>query len=69
MRKFFASYENFFAGLLKYNFEFVKVVKMVRDFDEVIMWVIFGFLFVDVYYEYFGSKNKIGDVRVSLMTV
>ena len=69
MRKLFAPHENLFAGLPKYNPELVKAAKTVRDFDEAITRVTFGFPSVDAYYEYSGSKNKIGDVRVPLMTV
>ena len=69
MRKLFAPHENLFAGLPKYKPELVKRAKTVRDFDEAITRVTFGFPSVDAYYEYSGSKNKIGDVRVPLLAV
>lgn len=69
MRKLFAPHENLFAGLPKYKPELVKRAKTVRDFDEAITRVTFGFPSVDAYYEYSGSKNKIGDVRIPLLAV
>jgi len=69
MRKLFAPHENLFAGLPKYNPELVRNAKTVRDFDEAVTAVTFGFPTVDAYYEYSGSKNKIQDVAIPLMTV
>jgi len=69
MRKLFAPHENLFAGLPKYKPELVKSAKTVRDFDEAITRVTFGFPSVDAYYEYSGSKNKIHNVAIPLMTV
>lgn len=69
MRKLFAPHENLFAGLPKYKPELVRAAKTVRDFDEAITRVTFGFPSVDAYYEYSGSKNKVGDVAIPLMTV
>ena len=69
MRKLFAPHENLFAGLPNYKPELVKAAKTVRDFDEAITRVTFGFPSVDAYYEYSGSKNRIADVRVPLMAV
>lgn len=69
MRKLFAPHENLFAGLPKYNPELVRKAKTVRDFDEAVTAVTFGFPSVDAYYEYSGSKNKIQDVAIPLMAV
>ena len=69
MRKLFAPHENLFGGLPKYNPKLVRNAKTVRDFDEAVTAVTFGFPSVDAYYEYSGSKNKIQDVAIPLIAV
>jgi predicted alpha/beta-fold hydrolase len=41
----------------------------VRDFDEAVTRVTFGFPSVDAYYDASSSRLKIGDVRVPLLVV
>ena len=69
MRKLFEPHKHLFQGLREYEPALVRKARTVRDFDEAITRVTFGFSSVDAYYEASGSKRKIADVRVPLLCV
>jgi len=69
MRALFAPHEHLFQGLPNYDNELVGNAKTVRDFDEAVTRVTFGFPSVDAYYDASSSRLKIGDVRVPLLVV
>ena len=69
MRKLFDPHKHLFQGLREYEPALVRKARTVRDFDEAITRVTFGFSSVDAYYEASGSKRKIADVRVPLLCV
>ena len=69
MRKLFEPHKHLFQGLREYEPALVRKARTVRDFDEAITRVTFGFSSVDAYYEASGSRRKIADVRVPLLCV
>ena len=69
MRKLFAPHAHLFAGLPKYDCALADAAKTVRDFDDAVTRVTFGFPSVDAYYEASSSRHKIPDVRVPLLVV
>ena len=69
MRKLFEPHKHLFQGLREYEPALVRKARTVRDFDEAITRVTFGFSSVDAYYEASGSKRKIADVRVPLLCI
>ena len=69
MRKLFAPHAHLFAGLPNYDRTLVESAKTVRDFDEAVTRVTFGFPSVDAYYDASSSRRLIGDVKVPLLVV
>lgn len=69
MRTLFEPHKHLFQGLREYEPALVRKARTVRDFDEAITRVTFGFESVDAYYNASGSKHKIADVRVPLLCV
>jgi predicted alpha/beta-fold hydrolase len=69
MRKLFAPHAHLFAGLPGYDRALVENSRTVRDFDEAVTRVTFGFPSVDAYYDASSSRRLIGDVRVPLLVI
>jgi predicted alpha/beta-fold hydrolase len=69
MRKLFAPHAHLFAGLPGYDRKLVESAMTVRDFDEAVTRVTFGFPSVDAYYDASSSRRLIGDVKVPLLVV
>ena len=69
MRKLFAPHAHLFAGLPNYDRTLVESAKTVRDFDEAVTRVTFGFPSVDAYYDASSSRRLIGNVKVPLLVV
>ena len=69
MRKLFAPHAHLFAGLPGYDRALVENARTVRDFDEAVTRVTFGFPSVDAYYDASSSRRLIGDVRVPLLVI
>ena len=69
MRKLFAPHAHLFAGLPGYDRKLVASAMTVRDFDEAVTRVTFGFPSVDAYYDASSSRRLIGDVKVPLLVV
>ena len=69
MRKLFAPHAHLFAGLPNYDRTRVESAKTVRDFDEAVTRVTFGFPSVDAYYDASSSRRLIGNVKVPLLVV
>ena len=69
MRKLFAPHAHLFAGLPGYDRALVERAKTVRDFDEAVTRVTFGFPSVDAYYDASSSAGMIERVRVPLLVV
>ena len=69
MRKLFAPHAHLFAGLPGYDRNLVENARTVRDFDEAVTRVTFGFPSVDAYYDASSSRRLIGDVRVPLLVI
>ena len=69
MRKLFAPHAHLFAGLPGYDKKLVASAMTVRDFDEAVTRVTFGFPSVDAYYDASSSRRLIGDVKVPLLVV
>jgi len=69
MRKLFAPHAHLFAGLPGYDRALVERAKTVRDFDEAVTRVTFGFPSVDAYYDASSSATMIERVRVPLLVV
>jgi predicted alpha/beta-fold hydrolase len=69
MRKLFAPHAHLFAGLPNYDRRLVESARTVRDFDEAVTRVTFGFPSVDAYYDASSSRRLIGNVKVPLLVV
>ena len=69
MRALFAPHEHLFQGLPNYDNVLVANAKTVRDFDEAVTRVTFGFDSVDAYYDASSSRLSIGNVGVPLLVV
>jgi predicted alpha/beta-fold hydrolase len=69
MRKLFAPHAHLFAGLPNYDRKLVESARTVRDFDEAVTRVTFGFPSVDAYYDASSSRRLIGNVKVPLLVV
>ena len=69
MRKLFAPHAHLFAGLPDYDRKLVESAMTVRDFDEAVTRVTFGFPSVDAYYDASSSRRLIGKVKVPLLVV
>ena len=69
MRKLFEPHAHLFNGLPNYDRKLVESAATVRDFDEAVTRVTFGFPSVDDYYDASSSRRKIGDVAVPLLVV
>ena len=69
MRKLFAPHAHLFAGLPGYDRKLVESAMTVRDFDEAVTRVTFGFPSVDAYYDASSSRRLIGNVKVPLLVV
>lgn len=69
MRKLFAPHAHLFAGLPGYDRNLVENARTVRDFDEAVTRITFGFPSVDAYYDASSSRRLIGDVRVPLLVI
>ena len=70
MRALFAPHEHLFQGLPNYDNALVASAKTVRDFDEAVTRVTFGFDSVDAYYyDASSSRLSVGNVRVPLLVV
>lgn len=69
MRALFAPHEHLFQGLPNYDNALVANAKTVRDFDEAVTRVTFGFDSVDAYYDASSSKLAIENVSIPLLVV
>jgi|TARA_B110000967_G_scaffold208367_1_gene260312 predicted alpha/beta-fold hydrolase len=69
MRSLFQPHEHLFAGLPQYDCELVAAAKSVRDFDEAVTRVTFGFPSVDTYYAESSSRHIIQHVKRPLLVV
>ena len=69
MRKLFAPHAHLFNGLPNYDRDLVESANTVRDFDEAVTRVTFGFPSVDAYYDASSSRLKIAEVGVPLLVV
>lgn len=69
MRLLFSPHAHLFAGLPNYKRELVEAATTVRDFDEAVTRVTFGFPSVDAYYDASSSRRLIGNVKVPLLVV
>jgi predicted alpha/beta-fold hydrolase len=69
MRALFAPHAHLFAGLPNYDRKLVESAATVRDFDEAVTRVTFGFPSVDAYYDASSSRKLIGEVKIPLLVV
>lgn len=70
LQKIFKKHAKLFEGIGgEYNIEKAANPKTVRDFDEGITRVSFGFKTVDEYYDFSSSSRSIKDVRIPLLCV
>jgi hypothetical protein len=69
MRKLFEPHASLFTGLPNYDLGLVAAATTVRDFDEAVTRVTFGFPSVDAYYDASSSRLKIAEVGVPLLVV